>query len=74
MQWLAHPLYMPEFKSRTGHGMFSVKNLVLNIGDCVSLVTRIITFMSVPSHLIGDVKEPLRTICTLPVTTLSASI
>ena len=40
-----------EFKTRTGHGYVWRKNLALNIGDCVSLMTRIIMLMSVPSHL-----------------------
>ena len=29
-------------------GMFGVKNLVLNIGDCVYIVTRMITLNAVP--------------------------
>ena len=52
-------------------GQVWCKNLALNIADCVSLVTRMIALMSVSSQLIGDVKEPLRTTCTLAVTTLS---
>ena len=42
-------------------------------GDYVSHVTLTITLISVPSHLTGDVKEPLRTTCS-PVTTLNASV
>ena len=57
--------------ARTGHGYVWCKNLALNIGDCVSLVTQTITLMSIPSHLIGDVKQQLRTTYTLAVTTLS---
>ena len=57
-----------------GMGMFGVKTWLSTLGDCVSLVNGMITLMSVPSHLIGDVKEPLRMTCTLAVTTLIASI
>ena len=59
-----------------GLGMFGVKTWlsIIIIGDCVSLVVRMLTLMSVPSHLIGDVKEPLRTTCTLAVTILNGSI
>ena len=30
---LAHPLYMPEFNTRTRHGYVWCKNLALNIGE-----------------------------------------
>ena len=63
-----------EFKTRTRQGYVWCKNLALNIGDCVSLVTWMIMLMLVPFHLIGDVKEPLRTTCTLAATTLNVSI
>ena len=32
-----------------GLGMFGVKSLAVNIGDCVSFVTRMITLMWIPS-------------------------
>lgn len=43
------------------------QNLVLSIGHCVSLGTQTTTFMSIPYHLIEDLKTPLRTTCTLVV-------
>ena len=61
MYWLStSSLHYRVLSSRLGPGMGYVwyKNLAVNIGDCVSLVTRMIRLISVPSHLIRDVKEP----------------
>ena len=50
--WLAHLLYMPEWLVLNPDQAPYVwcKNLALNIGDCVFLVSRMITLMSAPTH------------------------
>ena len=56
-----------------GMGMFSVKTWLSTL-ETVSLVSQIITLVSVPSYLTGDVKEALRMTCTLAATALNSSI
>ena len=48
----------------SGMGIFGVKTWLSTFGT-VSLMTQMITLMSVPSHLTGDVKEQLRMTCAL---------